>query len=176
MKRTKKTEKSKAIWNKKRKKWVHTFTQTVIFNQQWEKFLLIWKMRRVTLTTLTVQQNLCLAVQKSYKEMTLHWLMDAGPKNRALEVGYALFDYFVDIRSSLKGRLPQLTLLLKAQKLYGEYCKLKRHASRQTWRAEDYTPMHGYRNGTRSIGFLLSIPRSDFPFLKQEEKRDWYCS
>ena len=54
--------------------------------------------------------------------------MDAGPKKRAREVRYALCDYFVDIRSSLKGCLPQLILLSKAKQLYEESCELKRHA------------------------------------------------
>ena len=41
------------------------------------------------------------------------WALDQ--KKRAFEVRYALFDYFVNIRSSLKGRLPQLILLSKAK-------------------------------------------------------------
>ena len=55
-------------------------------------------------------------------------LMGSVPKKTALEVRYALFDYYVDIRSSFKGYLPQLILLSKAKQLYDEYCKLKRHA------------------------------------------------
>ena len=54
-------------------------------------------------------------------------LMGAEPKNRALEVRHALFDYFVDIRSSPNRLLPQLILLSKAKQLYEEYCELKRH-------------------------------------------------
>ena len=54
--------------------------------------------------------------------------MGAGPAKKALEVRYALFDYFIDIRYSLKGRLPQHILLSKTKQLYEEYCVLKAEA------------------------------------------------
>ena len=46
----------------------------------------------------------------------------------SIEARYALFDYFIDIRYSLKGRLPQHILLSKAKQLYEEYCVLKTKA------------------------------------------------
>ena len=54
-------------------------------------------------------------------------LMGTGPKKRALEVKYDWLDYFVDISSSRKERLPQLILLSKAKQLNEDYCELKRH-------------------------------------------------
>ena len=50
--------------------------------------------------------------------------MGAGPK-KTLEVRYVLFDYFIDIRYSLKGRLPPH---IKAKQLYEEYCIQKAEA------------------------------------------------
>ena len=47
------------------------------------------------------------------------------PQEKALEVQYALFDYFIDIWYSLKGRLQQHILLSKAKQLYEKYCVLK---------------------------------------------------
>ena len=47
-------------------------------------------------------------------------VMGAGPPQRAAEVRYALFDYFVDIR---KGRLSKKFLLVKAQSLYETWCE-----------------------------------------------------
>ena len=41
------------------------------------------------------------------------------------------FDYFIDIRYSLKGRLPQRILLFKAILLFEEYCFLKAEAGEE---------------------------------------------
>ena len=42
----------------------------------------------------------------------------AGPRQRAPEVRFGLFEYFVDIRNSLKGRLPKKLFLAKARIIY----------------------------------------------------------
>ena len=60
--------------------------------------------------------------QKKYR------VMGTGPPKKALKVQYGLFDYFIDIRYSLKGQLPQHILLFKAKQLYEEYCVLKAEA------------------------------------------------
>ena len=52
----------------------------------------------------------------------------AGPPVRALEVRQSLFDYFVDVRCSLKGRLPRKLLIAKAHEIYETYWDLKRKA------------------------------------------------
>ena len=49
--------------------------------------------------------------------------MGAGPPQRAAEGRYALLDYFVDMRNSLKGRLSKKFLLVKAQSLYETWCE-----------------------------------------------------
>ena len=53
-------------------------------------------------------------------------VLGAGPTRRAIEVRHALFDYFIDVRSSLKGRLPGSVLVAKAKQIYDEYCEVKR--------------------------------------------------
>ena len=55
-------------------------------------------------------------------------IMGAGPPKKALEVRSALFDYFIDIRSVLKGRLPRMILLSKAEEIYASYKELKEQA------------------------------------------------
>ena len=45
----------------------------------------------------------------------------AGRKVKAPEVRVALFHWFVDVRESLKGRLPRRLFKLKAQQLYADW-------------------------------------------------------
>ena len=45
----------------------------------------------------------------------------AGRKVKAQEVRAALFNWLVDVRESLKGRLPRRLFKLKAQQLYGDW-------------------------------------------------------
>ena len=54
-----------------------------------------------------------------------------APPKKPLEVRYALFDYFIDIKYSLKGRLPQHFLLSQAKQLYEEYFFLKAEAGEE---------------------------------------------
>ena len=42
---------------------------------------------------------------------------------------HALFDFFIDIRHSIKARLPQI--ILKAKRIYEEYCNLKAEAGEE---------------------------------------------
>ena len=51
--------------------------------------------------------------------------MSEDLKKNAFEVRYALFDYFIGIRYSLKGRLPQHILLSKSKQRCEEYYVLK---------------------------------------------------
>ena len=50
---------------------------------------------------------------------------------KAFEVRYGLFDHFIYVKYSLKGRLPQHVLLSKAKQLYEEYCVLKAEAGEE---------------------------------------------
>ena len=44
--------------------------------------------------------------------------MGLGPPKRAIEVRIALFDYFIDVRSTHKGRFPKFMLIAKAKEIY----------------------------------------------------------
>ena len=50
----------------------------------------------------------------------------AGAKKKCPSVRKELFDFFIDIRSSLKARLPKKIFLAKAESLYRDYCEWKR--------------------------------------------------
>ena len=47
----------------------------------------------------------------------------AGAPKKAIDLRKELFQYFIDIRSSLKTRLPKNIFLAKGRSLYTEYCK-----------------------------------------------------
>ena len=55
-------------------------------------------------------------------------LLGAGPPRKAVELRESLFDFFIDIRYSLKGRLSVYLLKLKAEELYATYRQLKQEA------------------------------------------------
>ena len=46
----------------------------------------------------------------------------AGPPKKAVDVRKQLFEYFVDVRTAPKGRLPQNLFLAKAKFFYDQYC------------------------------------------------------
>ena len=101
---------NKAILNEKRKKWVHPITQTG-YNQP--------KVRQVFIDLINDFKNATKFVSCSLEKLqrgefalkenygkNKGRLMGSGPEKRSLEVRYVLFDYFFDIRTSTKSRLP----------------------------------------------------------------------
>lgn len=50
----------------------------------------------------------------------------AGARKKCPSVRKELFEFFIDIRSSLKARLPKKIFLAKAASLYNDYCEWKR--------------------------------------------------
>ena len=52
-------------------------------------------------------------------------IVGAGAPRKWPSVRKELFDFFIDIQSSLKARLPRKILLVKAEFLYRDYCDLK---------------------------------------------------
>ena len=48
-------------------------------------------------------------------------LMSASLPKKAIEVRITLFDYFIDVRSTFKGRFPKL--IAKAKEIYSTYCE-----------------------------------------------------
>ena len=96
---------NKAIWNEKRKKWVHPFTQTGYIQPTVRKVFIDLKDEKSDTNdfkSATKFVSRCLEKQQR-GEFALeencgknkYRLMGAGPKKRALEVRYALFDYLV---------------------------------------------------------------------------------
>ena len=80
-----------------------------IFNQQWEVFIDLKDEKSDTNDFKSATKFVSRCLEKLQRgEFALeencgknkYRLMGAGPKKRALEVRYALFDYFVDIRSA----------------------------------------------------------------------------
>ena len=55
----------------------------------------------------------------------------AGAPKKAIVLKNKLFQYFIDIRSSLKARLPKNIFLAKARSLYTKYCKLQREQGQE---------------------------------------------
>ena len=53
-------------------------------------------------------------------------VVGAGAPKKAVEIRKVLFEYFIDIRSALKARLPKALFLGKTKLLYEEYCEQQR--------------------------------------------------
>ena len=53
-------------------------------------------------------------------------VVEAGAPRKCSSVRKEFIDFFIDIRSSLKARLPKKIFLAKAESLYRDYCEWKR--------------------------------------------------
>ena len=53
--------------------------------------------------------------------------VDGGCKARALEIREALFQWFVDVTTKLKARLPKALFLLQAKKFYVDWLQKRSH-------------------------------------------------
>ena len=95
--------------------------------------------------------------------------MGAGPKKKALEVRYALFNYFIDIRYSLKGRLPQHILLSKAKQLYEEYCVLKAEAGKKPQKLK--ITRKWLQKWCKDYRISLKHPNKQFSITQEVRKR-----
>ena len=132
---------AKRMWNAKRRKWVHPFTQigyiqpTIkeVFKDLTDEpsdskdFKSAAKfvsrcLEKLEKGEFDLEENCC---KSEYR------VMGASPQKKPLKVRYALFDYFIDIRYSLKGRLPQYFLFSKTKQLYGECCFLRAEAGEE---------------------------------------------
>ena len=97
-------------------------------------------MKRVIERILKVQQSLLVAVYKILRKINLtlreivanssivSWVL---AQKKVLKVRYSLFDYFIDMRYSLKGWLPQHIILSIAKQLFEDYCVLKAEAGKE---------------------------------------------
>jgi hypothetical protein len=126
---------NKAVWNEKKRKWVRPFNQIGYIQPAVREIfidLADGKSHEKEFLSATKFVVRCLEklekgdydIEGNNTKSKLR-LMGAGAPKRALEVRSALFDYFVDIRSTLKGRLPRFILQAKAKELYDTYREIK---------------------------------------------------
>ena len=57
-------------------------------------------------------------------------MLGAGKPKHAVKVRQALFNLFIDVRTSLKGYLPRSILISKVNHIYNEYCDIKRQGNK----------------------------------------------
>lgn len=129
-------DKPKSVWNEKKRRWTQPNTQVG------------YKARTVreVFTDMTNEKNdtedfkSCLKFVGRCEELLKNGKFDiegnssqskfrvlgAGAPKRCLGVRRELFEFFIDIRSCLKARLPKKIFLAKAKSLYDEYCEWKR--------------------------------------------------
>ena len=129
---------NKSVWSENKKKRVHPFTQTGYINPFVREFFVDWKNEKSDFMEFKSAAKFvtrCLdKIERGdfsiegNNSKTKFRLLGAGLPKRAIAVRLALFDYFIDVRSSLKGRLPRFILMTKAQELYRAYCDLKKKA------------------------------------------------
>ena len=127
---------NKAMWNAKLKNWVYPFAQKgfiqptvrVIFTDLKEErcdmvdFKSAAKFVSIFLEILyrgdfDVEEN-----RRSDKFRVL----GADKPKHAVEVRQALFSFVIDVRTSLKRRLPRFILISTAKQIYVEFCDIKR--------------------------------------------------
>ena len=86
-----------------------------------------------------------------------------------LEVRYALFEYVIDIRYSLKGRLPQHILICKAKHLFEEYFVLKAGAGEES---EKLTITRKWlQKWCKDCRISLKYPNKQFSITQEVPKR-----
>ena len=132
---------NKAVWNPKRKKWTHPYTQTGYIQPTVREVFVDLKDEPSSSNDIkNASKFVTRCLEKLGKgEFNIeencannqYCLMGAGPKKRAIEVRSALFDFFIDVRHIFKARLPQSILLSKATQIYKEYCELKKLAGEE---------------------------------------------
>ena len=77
-----------------------------------------------------------------------------------IEVWIALFDYFIDVRSTLKGRFPKFMLIAKAKEIHSIYCELKEKAGEK---AEELKFTDKWVDGwCKEYGISLKHPNKRF--------------
>ena len=106
---------NKSVWNEKRRKWVNPFNQTGYIQPSVRELFI--DLRNEKCDNVQFKSATKFVVRCLQKLETGEFdiegncsskkfrIMGAGPPKKALEVRSALFDYFIDIRSVLKGYL-----------------------------------------------------------------------
>ena len=125
-------EVNKSVWNPKRKRWTKPLTQVGFIQPAVRELFSNLKEAKSDdkeFKSATKYVSRCLEKLEQGKfdiagnDVTNKYrVLGAGAPKRALEVRATLFDFFVDIRCNLKGRLPLFMLRAKAYELYEAYC------------------------------------------------------
>ena len=129
---------NEAVWNEKKRRWVHPFTQTGYIQPFVRSYFADMKTENCNskeFRSATKFVSRCLEkfekgefnIERNDSKNKFR-LIGAGPPKRAIEVRIALFDYFIDVRSTLKGRFPKFMSIVKAKEIYNTYCGLKEKA------------------------------------------------
>ena len=129
---------NKRVWNAKRKKWVDPFSQQGYVQPAVREFFPDLKnatnndsefksAKSFVSRCLTKFENGQFNIEGN-DGANRYRLLGAGPPRKAVELRESLFDFFIDIRYSLKGRLSVYLLKLKAEELYATYRQLKQEA------------------------------------------------
>ena len=169
---------NKSVWNDERKKWTNPLTQTGYLQPTVREIFPDLSGERCDATDFKSATKFVTRCLEKFERGDFDAeenntskkfrLPGAGPPVRALEVRDALFDYFIDIRGSLKGRLPLFMLHAKAIELYEKYCELKQQMGE--------TPEKLTINDSRVKRWAndrhisLRSPNNDFQFLRKRGK------
>ena len=126
----------KHVWNEKRKRWVNPISQTgYIGPTVRECFSDLREVANDSADFLNACKfvNQCVDLEKKGKFdiegncSKKHFrVAGAGPPTKAVEVRNSLFEYFIDVRTALKGRLPKKLFLAKAKELLQSYNEERR--------------------------------------------------
>ena len=170
---------NKAVWNAKRRKWTHPFTQIGYIQPTVREVFVDLKdepssssdmknaskfatrcLEKLEKGEFNIEEN---CASNRYR------VMGAGPKRRAIEVRSALFGFFIDVRDIFKARLPQCIMLSKASQIYEEYCELKKLAGEQPDQLK--IQRQWLRDWCKDYKISLRHPNKRFSISQENRKR-----
>ena len=125
----------KAVWNAKQKKWVYPFTHKGFIQPTVREIFTDLREERcdtVDFKSATKFVSRCLEkldrgkfdAEENRRSGKCRALGAVKPKH-AVKVRQALFSFFIDVRTSLKGHLPRYILISKVKHIYNETLKLR---------------------------------------------------
>ena len=129
---------NKAVWNAKRKKRVYPSTQNRFIQPAVPEILTDVKEETCDTTDFkSASKFVSRCLEKLDRgefdaeengRSDKYRVLGAGKPKYAVEVRQALFSFFIDVRTSQKGRLPQSILISEPKQIYNEYCDIKRQS------------------------------------------------
>ena len=126
---------NKAVWNAKQKKWVYPFTRKGFIQPTVREIFTDLREERcdtADFKSATKFVSRCLEKLDRDKLDAVEnrrsgkcRVLGAGKPNDAVKVKQALFSFFIDVHTSLKGHLPRYILISKVKHIYNEYCDIE---------------------------------------------------